>query len=262
MPHDGSRCRIRRPRGRRRCSATSTSRARRRRRPGSRTGPACRRRRRSCGGVQVPQHDLVAATVARRTAVDVLLLAGHRVARAARGCAALARYAAATAGLRRRAGAAHQLVAAAVTGGAAVDVLVLAGDRLTLGGVGGPTQEARSQIMYSRIFSCAVIGHGAAFVHVFPVVSFVMHSLGKIVAATRGRVGDVEVAVDGVAALGLRADRRVEREVGDHARRVAGDRSVDPVDRLRGDRVHVVARIRDLHRRRRRASRPRDAASW
>ena len=50
-----------------------------------------------------------------------------------------------------------------------------------VGGVGGPTHEERSQIMYSRIFSCAVIGQGACVVHGMFVVSFVMHSLGKIV---------------------------------------------------------------------------------
>src|ERR1700733_14028153 len=50
-----------------------------------------------------------------------------------------------------------------------------------VGGVGGPgTHDARSQIMYSRIFSCDVIGHGAALEHAAPVVSFVRHSAGNV----------------------------------------------------------------------------------
>ena len=73
----------------------------RRRRPGTPHCPDTPPPPQVCGGVHVPQHELVAAAVARRAAVDALLRARLRRARAAVRVAALTRHAAAAAGLRR-----------------------------------------------------------------------------------------------------------------------------------------------------------------
>src|SRR5580700_10514579 len=80
--------------------------------------------------------DLVAAAVAGGPAEDVLLRAALRLAGPRIGIAALARHAAAAAGLRSCAVATHDLVAAAVAGRAAADVLLdagLGGARAALG---------------------------------------------------------------------------------------------------------------------------------
>ena len=69
-----------------------------------------------------------------------------------------------------------------------------------------------------------------------------------LVSAGSRRVGDVEVAEDGVPALGRRTHRGVERVVEEHRLVVvAGILPVDPVDRGRDDRVHVVTCVRDGH---------------
>src|ERR1019366_5099847 len=80
--------------------------------------------------------DLVSAPVASRTAGDVLRGARERLARTGVGSAALAGHGAAAAGLRRDAGSAVDLVAAAVTRRPARDALRGARLRLTPAAVG------------------------------------------------------------------------------------------------------------------------------